>query len=913
MAVMCRIAAAAAVSAAVLTAAALSASAEGSVNLVGSYDSTGFSYYNNGNAYRPYLEWSYHTNMEQERTSVIYVYAEEGETIYFGSSANAQDVSSLQAIWGYDTENDTYNVNETAFDDNLYGGDNAVGIAVTIPTEAGGMPYDPETAATAEPNYVVVDNTNSVTDNSNTVYLFRVDKSGNGKGHIANPADERNGPNVDNSNNDGYNPLNFTAPVTGTYAFRFLSANHHSDGPSPAEADENWSSGNNTNAIAAFDVTVYSDNDEQPKAQTGRVWSDMLFLNTGSFGNGTSMPGVYSNMYVLTDDGFEYKVDLNGIWTGGFVLYSNNRGFLWDPNNTYTNTPNSSTIYNLQSLNHSFYSKSDTNVGDLPIVNGGHTYINLVPTVKGVDKSHKVFFNRTENDEMLAAYTLTNKLVTTDDITGVTLAEENGVTYEGSGPYTLNSGDGALAGSSSLGAGTEGFGGTFKITVSVKEGQLPPDQMAVKLDFSGYKLDEEGRIVRDTDGTWETTESPNDQEQANVRMLLGSKIDDSTFGENEYKYRLVWNGLDAYGNIVPPGDYNIVSVHSANGVIHVPLIDVERNDNGIKIECLNEIDYANLKDQELIDSNKNQWTVYYNNTPSAQYMVNAESDEKLADEENHATGTSSEEGAMIYENGGGTQRYGAGDNTALDIWADCYIKVKENITITVIDQPAIQATVSFVSEDGDDDLTGSGYAGSHDTYFNNVNDALITDSGDKKTPTPNEKNGKAGGDEYGNTIATSFTARIANNGTSRNSIIWTVTIPKPTDDSPVFVKKLTTDEGIPLSSAFTFNNNAVLTDSESVNDSYEGSIYKATGFTQDSENADSVSFSAYDNISTTVTTTGGVIYGFVIDNLYAPGATATVTYGLDFDDSMANVSDDIHADSYEDYSNRVNNTTGGVE
>ena len=906
MAVMCRIAAAAAASAAVLTAAALSASAEGSVNLVGSYD--------NEDAYRPYLEWSYHTNMEQERTSVIYVYAEAGETIYFGSSANAQNVSSLQAIWGYDTEKDTYNVNETEFNDNLndnlYGGDNAVGIAVTIPTEAGGMPYDPETAATAKYQVINEDNTINASSDSDTVYLFRVNKD-TGTGHIASPAEEQNGPNVDNSNNDGYDPLNFTAPVTGTYAFRFLSANHHSDGPSPAKADEAWHN-SDTNAVAAFDVTVYSNDADHTGAQTGRVWSDMLFLNTGSFGNRASMPGVYSNMYVLTDDGFEYKVDLNGIWTGGFVLYSNNRGFLWDPNNTYTNTPNSSTIYNLQSLNHSFYSADDTNVGELPVVNGGQAYINLVPMVDGVDKSHKLFFNKTENKEMLVAYTLTDKLVTTDDITGVKLAEENGVTYEGSGPYTLNSGDGALA-NNSLGAGTEGFGGTFEITVSVPEVQLPPDQMAVKLDFSGYALDEEGRIVRDTDGTWETTESPNDQEQANVRMLLGSKIDDSTLGENECKYRLVWNGLDAYGNIVPPGDYNIVSVHSANGVIHVPLIDVERNDNGIKIECLNDIDYDGLKTQNLIDSNKNQWTVYYNNTPSAQYMVNAESDEKLADEENHATGTSSENGAMIYKDGEGTQRYGAGDNTALDIWADCYIKVKENITITVIDQPAIQATVSFVSEDGEDNLEGSGYAGSHDTYFNNVNDALITDSGDKKTPTPNKDNGKAGGDEYGNTIATSFTARIANNGTSRNSIIWTVTIPNPTDDSPVFVKKLTTDEDIPLRSFFAFDDTAVLTDSESVDASHKGSIYKATGFTQDSGNADSVSFSAYDNISTTVTTTGGVIYGFVIDNLYAPGATATVTYGLDFDDSMADVSEDIHAYSYEDYSNKVNNTTGGVE
>lgn len=589
MAVMCRIAAAAAVSAAVLTAAALSASAEGSVNLVGSYNDTqgqGFSYYN-GDAYRPYLEWSHHTNVEQERTSVIYVYAKKGETIYFGSSANAQDVSSLQAIWGYDTKSEIYNVDKSKFTTDLYGGDNAVGIAVTIPTEKGGMPYDPETATAV--NYKV-DQTTIDSNATGTVYLFRVDKSTDA-GYITSPEEEKAGPNV-NGNGSGYTPLSFTAPETGTYAFRFLSPNHQANGPSPSKADENWHD-SNTNAVAAFDVTVYSNDGEQKKAQTGRVWSDMLFLNTGSSGNSQDLPGVYSNVYVLTDDGFEYKVDLNGIWTGGFMLYSNNRGFLWDPNDTYTdsidgsNDPtddsdNNTYIHNLQSLNHSFYSKADNNVGDLPVVNGGHTYINLVPTVEGVDKSHKVFFNKTENAEMLEAYTLTDELVKTTDITGVELANENSVTYTGSGPYTLDSGDVGLV-ENSLGAGTEGFGGTFEITIKVEGDRLPPDQMAVKLDFSKYALDKDGKAERGEDGKWELSADENDtQEQANVRMILGSRIDEDHNPDGTYTYSLVWNGLDAYGNVVPPGDYNVVSVHSANGVIHVPLIDVERNDNGIK-------------------------------------------------------------------------------------------------------------------------------------------------------------------------------------------------------------------------------------------------------------------------------------------------------------------------------------------
>lgn len=39
---------------------------------------------------------------------------------------------------------------------------------------------------------------------------------------------------------------------------------------------------------------------------------------------------VKSEMYTLTYDGFEYRVDLNGMEPFGFALYSNNRGPLID-------------------------------------------------------------------------------------------------------------------------------------------------------------------------------------------------------------------------------------------------------------------------------------------------------------------------------------------------------------------------------------------------------------------------------------------------------------------------------------------------------------------------------------------------------------------------------------------------------
>lgn len=889
--------------AAALSAATVTASAEGSVNLVGSYDeSSVFSYYSQ-NSYRPYLEWSAVTNVEQERTSIIYVYAKEGETIYFGSSDNAQDMSSIQAIWGYDTNTKAYTYTENKFNDStsLYGGNNAVGIAVTIPAEDGGMPFDPETANEESPSYTVVsDGTTTINDHS-TVYLFRVDKKSGGTGYISSPEQEKNGPDVNNGNNDGYKPLSFRAPTTGTYAFRFLSANHSQNtDPSPKKVSEQWALSNN-NAVAAFDVTVYNNNNEK---QSGRVWSDMLFLNAGN-----QHLSIYSQVYVLTDDGFEYRVDLNGIEPAGFVLYSNNRGFLWDPNNLYT-TNGDEYKYNLQSLNHSFYSKSTgtgNNVGDLPVVNGGSTYINLIPTVDGVDKSHKIFFSKAD-DEALGAYTLTKKLVTTDDIDVVDDTYTNTISYKGNGPYTLGQND------TSLGGGTEGFGGTFTVNAKIDPEKTAPDQMAVELDFSEYELNDEGQIVKNSDGSWKKLSPANSDsglETANTRILLGSKS--NTNSDGTYTYTMVWNGLDAYGNVVPAGDYNsIISVYSANGVIHLPLIDVESNKNGIKIESLNDIDYTTLQNKDKIDKDKDKWTVYYNNYPSSQYIVSDSTGINLGDNVNNTNGVSSENGAMKYNSSSNSsaQTNGAGDNTALDVWADCYIKITSGETITVLDHPQVKATVSFVGEQGTENLAGSGYAGSHDTYYKDPDDALVYNNESVSEPGTglqvDQSNGKKGGDDYGNTIATSFTTRIVNKGSeSWNNLYWTITLPDPAE-SPVYVKKSNSEKDIPLNKVYSFEddnstNNPVLTDSTTVNDSYEGTIYKATGFVDtNASGSGKIVFTVFDDISTTITTDGEIIYGLVIDNIYAPGALASVTYESSAG-STVNVTNDQHSESYNDY------------
>lgn len=98
--------------AASFTAFSSAAFAEGSADLVK----------NGGN--RPYLEWSSKEYFGVKRKSVVYVYANKGETIYFGSSVKDTSTGALRSIVD-DNASKSVNVPET------YAGST---IAVTLPT-----------------------------------------------------------------------------------------------------------------------------------------------------------------------------------------------------------------------------------------------------------------------------------------------------------------------------------------------------------------------------------------------------------------------------------------------------------------------------------------------------------------------------------------------------------------------------------------------------------------------------------------------------------------------------------------------------------------------------------------------------------------------------------------------------------
>lgn len=105
--------------------------------------------------------------------------------------------------------------------------------------------------------------------------------------------------------------------------------------------------------------------------------------------------------------------------------------------------------------------------------------------------------------------------------------------------------------------------------------------------------------------------------------------------------------------------------------------------------------------------------------------------------------------------------------------------------------------------------------------------------------------------KYGNTISTGFKYSIGSM-TNVNTIQITVTVP----DS-AYVK-------VGGTGSFTGNGTAILTDSSGVKYN-KGSIQKINGATTLTYYWDATGLEA------------GKIYGFVIDNLYAPGATATIT------------------------------------
>ena len=151
-----------------------------------------------------------------------------------------------------------------------------------------------------------------------------------GKGAITSRAQELAGPqSADGTGNTGgYVPGAYAAPTTGIYSVVFYgtdggssASNGGISGDIALASTGDFNTGQGS-SVAAWDVTVRSSASSTTEL-SGRVFTYYLALFAGN--NGRSL---YSTIYAATTDGYQYQVALGGVDPNGFIIYSNQVGFL---------------------------------------------------------------------------------------------------------------------------------------------------------------------------------------------------------------------------------------------------------------------------------------------------------------------------------------------------------------------------------------------------------------------------------------------------------------------------------------------------------------------------------------------------------------------------------------------------------
>jgi len=152
-------------------------------------------------------------------------------------------------------------------------------------------------------------------------------------GQIPNRNGELAGPQYPGQGAGGNRYLPYTVTVgagqAGIWKVEFLPSGSETSSSTPGvtdtAADAAWTQGNNTELIAAWDVSVR--NAANSAWISGRVYSNVFNLHI----QGTvfsSAKAFYGKFVVLTRDGVAYRVTNNGSNGVGFTFFVNNKGFL---------------------------------------------------------------------------------------------------------------------------------------------------------------------------------------------------------------------------------------------------------------------------------------------------------------------------------------------------------------------------------------------------------------------------------------------------------------------------------------------------------------------------------------------------------------------------------------------------------
>lgn len=334
--------------------------------------------------YRPYTERNKAKTFGQERLSHMQVYLEKGETVYFGTSVANGTLYDIDTGKGYLFTNSEMG---TSFSDAELKYLNSADVWVYKGTDnelnPNSLPYKnnqrntdsflidlPSNATNTTPGYIY----NGVQEDGG------VDLTGTGTGYKVTSQNT-----LDTigtiANGTKTNANTFTASSDGIYSVVFFSSSLTAENPKMMKLSDKTTPFAKTqkgSTIASWDISVYN----QGKLQTGRVFTKTLFLNMG--GNAlnsakVSTGSLYSNVYAVTDDGYQYKVDFNGMDPYGFVFFANSRGLL-----TKDSEGNTSSLY------HGV--RSDNNLLSDFVKN--NIILNMIPTDTNLDKTYHLFYEK---------------------------------------------------------------------------------------------------------------------------------------------------------------------------------------------------------------------------------------------------------------------------------------------------------------------------------------------------------------------------------------------------------------------------------------------------------------------------------------------------------------------------------------
>lgn len=426
--------------------------------------------------YRFYTEYFNRDSAGLTRKTIVKVYLMKGETAYFGSSV----ADSRMNLEGTNVVKDAKG-NEIA---------SGIDIVLTYP------------------------------DGSKHAYDVH-NEDGNTEGYIANYKQEENGPQIKDSDladETKYVPLTYTADVEGIYTFEFHSQRGMYSGLAQNGATKVSDPQDQKNfTVAHWDVTVANSSKE---VKTGRAWTTLLALSAGASKN------IKANLevYVLTNDGFIYKVNFKDIIPFGFTFFANNQGFTTTDKMPY-------------SIYHSFYDNDNA-------LNGIETeeYVTVhkpyMPDTE-LSQTFKIFFEKPNKDLIGKVYNEPGQVESIQDLTFHGQMTIMGTAHYGQGGYFTFTSKGATSTTISI---------DFRDSIEemVKNGELAPGA------FKG----------------------------SGVVELSGAVTD----GENTF----YWDGKDTSGAAIPAGVYGKNKIHTASesksGEVHFPFIDVEGLCGGVQIE-----------------------------------------------------------------------------------------------------------------------------------------------------------------------------------------------------------------------------------------------------------------------------------------------------------------------------------------